>query len=84
MSEAEQENFIGLFKAMGSGDIFFLFFSMFLVHILLLHGTLKNVDQVYHSKQEQQKRKSQFLIATILCVPDACFHYHYHHHHHLR
>ena len=23
MSEAEQENFIGLFKAMGSGDIFF-------------------------------------------------------------
>ncbi len=60
MSEAEQENFIGLFKAMGSGDIFFYFLQFFLLQMLLLHGTLRNVYQVYHSKQEKQKRKFFF------------------------
>ena len=35
----------------------------------LLHGTLKIVYQIYHSKQEKQKRKSKFFIATILYFP---------------
>jgi len=33
---------------------------------VLLHGTLKIVYQVYHSKPERKKRKSKFFIATLL------------------
>jgi hypothetical protein len=36
---------------------------------LLLHGTLKNVYQVYHSKQEMQKRKSKFFYPDNFVLP---------------
>ena len=35
---------------------------------LLLHGTLKNVDQVYHSKQEKEKENLKFVITILSSV----------------
>jgi len=35
-----------------------------------MYGTFKIVYQIYHSKQENQKRKSKFFIATILSFPE--------------
>jgi hypothetical protein len=36
---------------------------------LLLHGTLEFVCQVYHSKEEKQKRKSKFLNHDNFVLP---------------
>jgi hypothetical protein len=36
---------------------------------LLLHGTLKIVYQIYHSKQEKQKRKSKFFNRDNFVLP---------------
>jgi hypothetical protein len=37
-----------------------------------LHGTLKIVYQVYHSKQDSKKKKIKVfnLLSTILCFPE--------------
>jgi hypothetical protein len=36
---------------------------------LSLHGTLKILYQIYHSKEEKQKRKSLFFYADNLVLP---------------
>jgi hypothetical protein len=33
-----------------------------------MHGTLKNVDQVYHSKQEKEKENLKFVITILSSV----------------
>jgi hypothetical protein len=35
---------------------------------LLLYGTFKNVDQVYHSKQEKKKENPKFFITILSSV----------------